>query len=201
MMNNDISSELRKVFSPLLESQLLQEIEEKSILFNATAGQGLIRMGQSISVVPMILNGTLKVSRENEEGQELVLYYVKPGEGCAMTFSCGLMSQPSQVKGTAEDDLRLAPLELQVVVAGRLQPGPDLRIGQPRLGAIAHLVEAALHPASRPSDGMMVRPDLRNIHARTPAKARVGILSYCADCTFVVFRAFGPLCRSSPDGI
>ena len=53
------------------------------------------------------MSGTLKVSRENEEGQELLLYYVRPGEGCAMTFSCGLMSQVSLVKGTAEEDLQI----------------------------------------------------------------------------------------------
>src|SRR5687768_16832942 len=103
-MKNE-TSELRRVYSPLFEQALLREIEEKSMTFTAAAGQGLIKMGQSISVVPMMLSGTLKVSRENEEGQELVLYYVKAGEGCAMTFSCGMMAQPSQVKGTAEEDL------------------------------------------------------------------------------------------------
>src|SRR5688572_9430775 len=77
------------------------------MVFTAAAGKKLIQMGQAITVVPMMLSGILKVSRENEDGQELVLYYVKAGEGCAMTFSCGMMSQPSQVKGTAEEDLSM----------------------------------------------------------------------------------------------
>lgn len=105
-MKDEIST-LEKVFGSIFESPLLKEIEEKSMLITATAGQGLIKMGQPIKMVPMILEGTLKVSRENEEGQELCLYYVKPGEGCAMTFSCGMMSQPSLVKGMAEDDLTM----------------------------------------------------------------------------------------------
>src|SRR5436189_39907 len=100
-MATEISA-LQKVYSSVFESPLLREIEEKSMVFTAGAGQGLIKMGQTITVVPMMLSGTLKVSRENEDGQELVLYYVRAGEGCAMTFSCGMMSQPSQVKGTAE---------------------------------------------------------------------------------------------------
>ena len=103
-MNNEPSL-LEQVYAPLFEDSLLREIEQKSMLITATAGQGLIRMGQPITVVPMVLSGTLKVSRENDEGQELLLYYVRPGEGCAMTFSCGLMSQVSLVKGTAEEDL------------------------------------------------------------------------------------------------
>src|SRR6185369_2730278 len=104
---SDDTSLLRKVYSSIFESPLLDEIEAKSMLITATAGQGLIKMGSPIKVVPLMLEGTLKVSRENEEGQELLLYYARSGEGCAMTFSCGMMSQPSQVKGTAEDDLSL----------------------------------------------------------------------------------------------
>jgi len=84
-MNNETSL-LEQVYAPLFEDSLLREIEQKSMLITATAGQGLIRMGQPITVVPMVLSGTLKVSRENDEGQELLLYYVRPGEGCAMTF-------------------------------------------------------------------------------------------------------------------
>ncbi|MDQ3101097.1 MAG: Crp/Fnr family transcriptional regulator [Bacteroidota bacterium] len=91
----------------MFESSLLSEIEERSMLFTASAGQELIKAGQSIKVVPMVLSGTLKVSRINGEGQELLLYYVKQGQGCAMTFSCGMMSTPSQVEGTAEDDLSM----------------------------------------------------------------------------------------------
>src|SRR6185436_19465397 len=113
-MENDTSL-LRSVYSSVFESSLLREIEEKSMLFTATAGQELIRMGQSIKVVPIILSGTLKVSRINDEGQELVLYYVRKGEGCAMTFSCGMMSKPSQVEGAAEEDLTMLCIPVAVM--------------------------------------------------------------------------------------
>jgi len=101
------TSVISKVYSSVFETALINELAEKSITFSASAGQGLIKTGQQITVVPLMLTGTLKVSRENEDRQELVLYYVRPGEGCAMTFSCGMMSQPSQVKGTAEEDLAM----------------------------------------------------------------------------------------------
>jgi CRP/FNR family transcriptional regulator, anaerobic regulatory protein len=105
-MTNEMVS-VHNVYASLFESALLKEIEEKSMLFSASAGQGLIKMGQAITVVPMVLSGTLKVSRVNEDGQELLLYYVRKGQGCAMTFSCGMMSQSSLVKGSAEDDLTM----------------------------------------------------------------------------------------------
>lgn len=112
---NEETSELRKVYSHLFESALLKEIEEKSMLYTAGAGQGLIKMGQPITVVPMMLSGVLKVSRENEDGQELVLYYARAGQGCAMTFSCGMMAQVSQVKGTAEEDLSMLCIPVPVM--------------------------------------------------------------------------------------
>lgn len=76
---------VENVYSSIFESALVKELAEKSMVITANAGQQLINMGQTIKMVPMVLSGTLKVSRENEEGQELLLYYVKPGEGCAIT--------------------------------------------------------------------------------------------------------------------
>lgn len=108
-------SELRKVYASIFEPALINEIEEKSMTFSANAGQGLIKMHQPITVVPLMLSGILKVSRENEDGQDIVLYYVKAGEGCAMTLSCGMMSQPSQVKGTAEEDLNMLCVPVPVM--------------------------------------------------------------------------------------
>jgi CRP/FNR family transcriptional regulator len=54
--------------------------------------------------VPIVLSGTLKVSRINDDGHEMLLYYVREGEGCAMTFACGMMGQSSLVKGSGEED-------------------------------------------------------------------------------------------------
>ncbi len=109
------TASVRDVYSSMFESSLLSEIEEKSMLFTASAGQELIKAGQPIKVVPMVLSGTLKVSRINDEGQELLLYYVRKGQGCAMTFSCGMMSKPSQVEGTAEEDLAMLCVPVPVV--------------------------------------------------------------------------------------
>jgi CRP/FNR family transcriptional regulator len=114
-MQTETATLLQKIYASQFESALLKEIQEKSMLVTAPAGQGLIKMGQTITMVPMVLDGALKVSRENEDGQELLLYYAKSGQGCAMTFSCGMMSQPSQVKGTAEDDLTMLCVSVNVM--------------------------------------------------------------------------------------
>jgi CRP/FNR family transcriptional regulator len=54
--------------------------------------------------VPLMLRGTIKISRENEEGKELLLYYVKDGKTCPMSLTCFMTSQLSSVNALAEED-------------------------------------------------------------------------------------------------
>ena len=75
----------------------------------------MLNPGQSIRAVPLLLSGTFKVSRVNEEGQELLLYYVKEGESCAMTFTCCMMSHFSVIRGTAEEDSDLLCVPMNVM--------------------------------------------------------------------------------------
>lgn len=91
-------------FSDFFESSLLVELEAKSMLMEVKSGDTMLNIGQTIRAVPLVVSGTVKVSRINDEGQELLLYYVKEGESCAMTFNCCMLSQTSVIKGVAEED-------------------------------------------------------------------------------------------------
>lgn len=102
-------------FSSVFESDLLAELETKSMLMQAKAGETMLNIGQTIRAVPLVISGIFKVSRVNEEGQELLLYYVKEGESCAMTFTCCMMSHTSVIKGSAEDDSVLLCIPVNVM--------------------------------------------------------------------------------------
>jgi CRP/FNR family transcriptional regulator len=91
-------------FSDFFEPALLAELEEKSMLMEIKSGDTMLNIGQTIRAVPLLVSGTVKVSRINDEGQELLLYYVKEGESCAMTFNCCMLAQTSVIKATAEED-------------------------------------------------------------------------------------------------
>lgn len=91
-------------FSEFFEPNLLAELETSSMLMEVKSGDVMLNIGQTIRAVPLLVSGTVKVSRINDEGQELLLYYVKEGESCAMTFNCCMLSQTSVIKGTAEED-------------------------------------------------------------------------------------------------
>lgn len=104
-------------YSDLFEPALLAELEVNSMLMEVKAGDVMLNIGQTIRSVPLLVSGTVKVSRINDEGQELLLYYVKEGESCAMTFNCCMLSQASAIKGTAEEDsvLLCIPVNLMEV--------------------------------------------------------------------------------------
>ena len=91
-------------FSGVFEPALLEEIEEKSMLMEVKSGDVMLNIGQTIRAVPLLVAGAVKVSRVNDDGQELLLYYVKEGESCAMTFNCCMLAQSSVIRGTAEED-------------------------------------------------------------------------------------------------
>jgi len=91
-------------FSELFEPALLAELEQKSMIMEVKSGDVLLNVGQTIRAMPLLASGAVKVSRITDDGQELLLYYVKEGESCAMTFNCCMLAQTSVIKGTAEED-------------------------------------------------------------------------------------------------
>ncbi|MBS1662360.1 MAG: Crp/Fnr family transcriptional regulator [Bacteroidetes bacterium] len=95
-------------FSEHFDPTLLAELEEKSMLMEVKGGDVILNIGQNIRAVPLLVDGVIKVSRINDEGQELLLYYVKEGESCAMTFNCCMLTQTSVIRATAEEDSVLA---------------------------------------------------------------------------------------------
>jgi CRP/FNR family transcriptional regulator len=108
-------------FSSVFEPELLAELETKSMVMQVNGGETMLNPGQTIRAVPIVLSGTFKVSRINEEGQELLLYYVKEGESCAMTFTCCMMAHTSVIKGSAEEDSELLCIPVDVMDAGMMR--------------------------------------------------------------------------------
>jgi CRP/FNR family transcriptional regulator, anaerobic regulatory protein len=98
------SLEFKNAFAKNFEASLLAELESKSMLMNVSSGETLLRIGKPVMGVPLMLSGAIKVSRVNDEGQEVLLYYITAGETCPMSLTCFMTSQLSSVNGSAEDD-------------------------------------------------------------------------------------------------
>ncbi len=102
-------------FSEFFEPALLADLEASAMLMEVKSGSTMLNVGQTIRAIPLLVSGAIKVSRMNDEGQELLLYYVKEGESCAMTFNCCMLSQSSVIKGTAEEDSLLLCLPVMLM--------------------------------------------------------------------------------------
>ncbi len=99
---------------PMFEPELLDEIREKGIFKTYKKGETLITQENYIRSIPLILEGFIKISRHDDFGNEIVLYYIKQGETCANTIQCCENHKKSNIVATAEDDVELIfiPIEL-----------------------------------------------------------------------------------------
>ena len=113
-MSNE-TPEYYSIFSPVFEPALLDELEAKSMLMKVSGGETIMRIGSPVRAVPLVISGIVKVSRVNDEGQEILLYYVRRGETCAMSFTCWMTSQVSSIEGVAEEDSVLLAIPGKVV--------------------------------------------------------------------------------------
>ena len=74
------------------------------------SGAQLFSSGSPCSGFPMLLSGTVRVTRTNPQGREVQLYRVTPGESCIMSTGCLLGKIEYGASGTAESDVRLIVL-------------------------------------------------------------------------------------------
>jgi len=91
-------------FASVFERALLDELAVKSSTMQAKHGDTLLNIGQHVMGVPLVQKGVFKVCSMNPDGQEMLLYYVNPGESCAMTFTCCMANHESSIKAVAEED-------------------------------------------------------------------------------------------------
>ena len=98
---------------PDLEEGLQRELEGKGRLLSAKAGQVLIQSGQNIRSTMIVLEGLVKLYRENDEGGEFFMYHLHPGDGCALSLICDRTFRTSAVTAKAVTDavLLVVPLD------------------------------------------------------------------------------------------
>jgi len=107
-----LESELLKLFPVLAE---MPAAEADRILSAATmrtvkSGTALFSAGNPCNGFPMLVSGTVRVTKTNPQGREVQLYRVKPGESCIMSTGCLLGDVEYGATGTAETDVTLATL-------------------------------------------------------------------------------------------
>jgi CRP/FNR family transcriptional regulator len=91
----------------LFDKELLEEIYQVGKIKTIEPESTIIDPGEEIFYIPFIIEGSVKVSRENEDGEELLLYYIESGDTCAMTLQCCVRKSKSEVRATAMEETLL----------------------------------------------------------------------------------------------
>ncbi|MEQ8909496.1 MAG: Crp/Fnr family transcriptional regulator [Vicingaceae bacterium] len=105
--------ELKEKYAGLFEPSLIEEMNQLATIKEIKEGEHLMEIGNYIRSMPLILDGAVKVLREDENGDELLLYFLEGGETCAMTITCCLGNTRSEVRAIAEKDTRMIMLPVQ----------------------------------------------------------------------------------------
>lgn len=102
---------------PSLEKELIAEIMKVADVKTLAAGAVLMRTGQNIRSALLVLDGLVKIYREDGQGDEFFMYYIDSGKACAVSLVCALGKETSGLMARAVTESTLVSIPLQYVDA------------------------------------------------------------------------------------
>jgi CRP/FNR family transcriptional regulator len=104
-----------KQLFPQFEPALIEMIEKEAVQRTFYAGDVIMRTGQFIKSTVLVLEGRIKIYRENQEGGEFLMYYLEPGEACAVSMICAIQSTTSEIMAQAEENTEVLMIPIQLM--------------------------------------------------------------------------------------
>ena len=111
-----MNQELREDYGFQFEPELIDEISRVGIFMEVSEGTDLIKPGEYIKSMPLLLSGSIKIMRPDEEGEELLLYHLEKGDTCAMTMTCCMGNTKSEIHAITE-----TPAKLLMIPIGKME--------------------------------------------------------------------------------
>jgi CRP/FNR family transcriptional regulator len=104
-----------KHFKGFFESALLEELQQVGNFMELKQGEYLMRPGGYIRFVPILLSGSVKIMRPDEDGREMLLYYLGGMDTCAMSLTCCLQQKTSEIIAVAEENTKLITIPVEKI--------------------------------------------------------------------------------------
>ncbi len=95
--------------------ELIEALQKHSIVKTYKSGDTILSENAYVRSIPIVVRGTLKVSRTEQDGREILLYYIKAGESCIMSFLGGLHNETSKVHAEVEEEAEILFLPVEKV--------------------------------------------------------------------------------------
>lgn len=92
--------------------QMISKIMKMSIPKTFAEGDVILQENAHIRSIPIVTSGSIRVMRSEGDEKEILLYYIKAGESCIMSFLGGMHNDTSKVKAIAEEttDILFVPV-------------------------------------------------------------------------------------------
>jgi CRP/FNR family transcriptional regulator len=103
-------------FDFITELDLIDEIKKTGTYLTFNAGTIIVQPERYIKVIPLVIKGTVKVLRVDEDGHELFLYYITTGQSCAVSLSSCITDKISNIRAVAEEDTELIAIPVFTAV-------------------------------------------------------------------------------------
>ena len=97
----------------LFHTLLNKEVYETGQIKSFPVGAVIVNLDAYIRSIPIVLSGSIRVIKTDNDGREILLYYIKPGESCIMSFLAGIHNDKSSIKAIVEEDaeILLVPID------------------------------------------------------------------------------------------
>ena len=99
---------------PDMELALKEAILKEGSIKTVKEGELLVSSGQYIKSAWLVVEGVIKVSREDEDGKEFLMYYLEPGSACALSLLCAARNERSAISAKAATDVTAISIPFSV---------------------------------------------------------------------------------------
>jgi CRP/FNR family transcriptional regulator len=100
----------------LFDKQLINSISKVAKVREFRKDDIIIDIGQELQNIPLLINGNIKVLREDNNGQELLLYVLETGDTCAMSLTCCMAKSKSKIRAVADKDSTVLMIPVSYMV-------------------------------------------------------------------------------------
>jgi CRP/FNR family transcriptional regulator len=105
---------IKKIF-PSFSTELVKDVDANASIQSFKAGDIIMRTGQYIKNTVLVISGKIKVYREDENGGEFFMYYLQPGQACAISMICATKNEKSQIMAKVVEDVELIMVPLPLM--------------------------------------------------------------------------------------